>query len=282
LVLPGPSAPSVAPTIQWSPEPAVLIGVAAMAALYGIAWRRARGGRGSVTPSHAPGFGRLALFTGGLATIIVALVSPVDSLGDQLLVMHMVQHVLLLDIAPILIILGFNKVLLRPVTRRLHVLERRAGYLAHPAFAVLAYAGFMWVWHVPAMYDAALKNSTVHAFEHLCFAAAGSLYWWHLLSPIRSRMRMGGLGPVAYMVSTKLLVGALGIALAFAPASFYPFYEHHPHYWGLSPSTDQSMAGLVMALEQSIVMGIALVWVFVQMLRESEREAQREERYEVA
>ena len=282
LVVSGPSAVSVAPTIQWSPEPAVLIGVAAMAALYGIAWRRARVRRGSVATAHAPGFGRLALFTGGLVTIIVALVSPVDSLGDQLLVMHMVQHVLLLDLAPILIILGFNKVLLRPVTRRLHALERRAGYLAHPAFAVLAYAGFMWAWHIPGMYDAALRNTTVHAFEHLCFAAAGSLYWWHLLSPIRSRMRMGGLGPVAYMVSTKLLVGALGIALAFAPASFYPFYEHHPHYWGLSPSTDQSLAGLVMALEQSIVMGIALVWVFVQMLRESEREAQRAERYEVA
>ena len=89
------------------------------------------------------------------------------------------------------------------------------------------------------------------------------------------------MGPVAYMVSTKLLVGLLGIVLAFAPASFYPFYEHHPRYWGLSPSEDQSMAGLMMALEQSIVMGIALVWVFVKMLGESEREAQREERYEV-
>ena len=81
--------------------------------------------------------------------------------------------------------------------------------------------------------------------------------------------------------STKLFVGLLGIALAFAPASFYPFYEHHPHYWGLSPSEDQSMAGLTMALEQSIVMGIALVFVFVRMLTESEREAQRAERYEV-
>ena len=140
----------------------------------------------------------------------------------------------------------------------------------------------MWVWHIPALYDAALRNTTVHAFEHLCFAVAGTLYWWHLLSPIRNRQRLGGLGPVAYMVSTKLLVGALGIVLAFAPASIYPFYEHHPHYWGLSPSEDQSMAGLVMALEQSIVMGIALVWVFVQMLSESEREAQRQERYEVA
>jgi cytochrome c oxidase assembly factor CtaG len=95
-------------------------------------------------------------------------------------------------------------------------------------------------------------------------------------------MRMGGLGPVAYMVSTKLLVGLLGIAIAFAPASFYPFYEHHPYYWGLSPAEDQSMAGLLMALEQSIVMGIALVVVFVQMLTESEREAQRAERFEIA
>jgi putative membrane protein len=278
MLLSTSNAPSVAPAIQWSLEPTVLIGVAAIGALYGMAWRRARA-TGSL---HQPGYGRLALFSAGLLTVLVALVSPVDALGDQLLVMHMVQHLLLIDIAPILFILGFNKVLLRPVTRRLHAVERRAGYLAHPAFAVLAYAGFMWAWHIPALYDAALQHPTVHAFEHVCFAGAGTLYWWHLLSPIRSRMRMGGLGPVAYMVSTKLLVGALGIVLAFAPASFYPFYEHHPHYWGLSPSTDQSLAGLVMALEQSIVMGIALVAVFVQMLRESEREAERAERYEVS
>jgi putative membrane protein len=268
---------SVAPKIAWSFEPTVLIGVAALAVLYALAWRQAR----ATGAPHRPGFGRLALFACGLLAILAALVSPIDDLGDQLLVMHMLQHVLLLDIVPILLILGLNKVLLRPVTRRLHSIEKRAGYLAHPAFAVLAYAGFMWAWHIPAMYDAALKNSTVHAFEHVCFAGAGTLYWWHVLSPIRNRMRLGGLGPIAYMVSTKLLVGMLGIVLAFAPSSFYPFYEHHPHYWGLSPSEDQSMAGLLMALEQSIVMGIALVWLFVQMLNESEREAQRAERFEV-
>jgi putative membrane protein len=270
--------PSVAPTIQWSPEPSVLIGVAALALLYLMGWRRARAS-GS---SHAPGFGRMSLFALGLATIIAALVSPIDGLGDQLLVMHMVQHILLLDIAPILLILGLNKVLLRPVTRRLHVIERRAGYLAHPAFAVILYVGFMWAWHIPAMYDLALRNTSIHALEHICFAVAGTLYWWHLLSPIRNRYRLTGLGPVGYMVATKLLVGLLGIVLAFAPESIYPFYSHHPHYWGLSPHTDQSMAGLVMALEQSIVMGIALVVVFMRMLNESEREAQRQERFEIA
>jgi cytochrome c oxidase assembly factor CtaG len=268
---------NVAPKIAWSFEPTVLIGVAALAILYALAWRRAR----ATGAPHRPGFGRLALFACGLLAILAALVSPIDDLGDQLLVMHMLQHVLLLDIVPILLILGLNKVLLRPVTRRLHSIEQRAGYLAHPAFAVFFYVGVMWAWHIPTMYDAALKNSAVHAFEHVCFAGAGTLYWWHLLSPIRNRMRLGGLGPIAYMVSTKLLVGMLGIVLAFAPSSFYPFYEHHPHYWGLSPSEDQSMAGLLMALEQSIVMGIALVVLFVQMLNESEREAQRAERFEV-
>jgi putative membrane protein len=268
---------NVAPTIAWTFEPSVLIGVAALGVLYVLGWRRAH----ATGSAHKPGYGRMALFALGLLTILAALVSPIDVLGDQLLLMHMVQHLLLLDFAPILLILGLNKVLLRPVTRRVQSVERRAGFLAHPAFAVLAYAGFMWLWHIPTLYDAAVRNTTLHAVEHICFAAAGTLYWWHLLSPIRNRHRLGGMGPVAYMVSTKLLVGTLGIVLAFAPASFYPFYEHHPHYWGLSPSEDQSMAGLLMALEQSIVMGIALVWVFVQMLSESERDAQRQERYEV-
>ena len=224
----------------------------------------------------------MALFGGGLLAILAALVSPIDRLGEQLMLMHMVQHILLLDIAPILLILGLTKVLLRPATRRLNALEQRAGYFAHPAFAVIAYAGFMWLWHIPAMYDLALRHDGIHALEHICFAVVGTLYWWHLLSPIRGRMRLGGMGPVLYMVSTKLLVGLLGVALAFAPSAIYPFYEHHPHYWGLTPTEDQNLAGLLMALEQSIVMGIALAWLFIRMLGESEREAQRQERFEVA
>ena len=154
--------------------------------------------------------------------------------------------------------------------------------IAHPAFAVLAYAGFMWLWHIPGMYDLALHNSTVHALEHTCFFAAGSLYWWHILSPIRNRRRLRGLGPIMYMVSSRLLVGLLGIVLVFAPHAIYPYYKSQPHYWGLSATEDQALAGVEMALEQSIVMGIALVYLFVQMLNESERDAQREERFELA
>jgi cytochrome c oxidase assembly factor CtaG len=268
----------VSPETSWEFDPTVLLGVALLVALYAIGWRRARR-RGVRRP---PSVWRLVLFAGGIVTLLVALVSPLDSLGDQMMVMHMVQHILLLDIAPILLILGLTKVLLRPVTRRLQSIERRVGFLGHPAFGVIFYAAVLWLWHVPALYDQAQGNGWIHALEHMSFFAAGALYWWHVLSPIRSRMRLAGLGPVAYMTGGKLLVGLLGVALAFAPRVIYPFYAHQPHYWGLSPLEDQMMAGLVMALEQSIVMGIALVLLFVQMLNESERTAQRAEQFEVA
>ena len=260
--------------MSWTFDWTALLSVVVLVVLYALGWRRARRAE-----RHPPSLWRLLMFAGGIVTILVALASPLDSLGDQMMVMHMVQHILLLDIAPILLILGLTKVLLRPVTRRLQAVERRAGFLAHPVFAVIFYAAVLWLWHVPALYDQAQGNSFLHGLEHLCFFSAGALYWWHLLSPIRSRMRLGGMGPVTYMASTKLLVGLLGLVLAFAPQTLYPFYAHKPDYWGLTPHEDQSMAGLVMALEQSIVMGIALVVLFVQMLTESEREAQRAERF---
>jgi putative membrane protein len=268
----------VTPELSWSPTPPVLVVLVAMLALYVVGWRRAR----RPAEPHPPGIGRLATFSAGIAATGVALISPLDSLGDQLMVMHMAQHMLLLDIAPVLLVLGLSKGILRPVTRKLHALERRAGILGHPATAVLIYAALLWLWHVPALYDQAQGSDVVHLLEHFCFFAAGTLYWWHLASPVRSRMRLGGLGPVGYLVSSRLLVGVLGIVLAFAPTNLYPFYAHQPHYWGLTPLEDQMMAGLVMALEQSVVMGIALVYLFVRMLSEEERAARRAEQYEIA
>jgi cytochrome c oxidase assembly factor CtaG len=170
--------------------------------------------------------------------------------------------------------------MLRPVTRRIHRLERAAGPFGHPAFGLGAYVGAMWLWHIPALYDAALNHGMIHVLEHLTFGAAGLLYWWHLLSPIRSRLRLGGLGPVFYMASTKLLVGFLGIALTFSPDLLFTFYASPGSRWGLSALDDQHVAGLVMALEQSLVMGVALAYLFIRMLAESDKEDERAERYE--
>jgi putative membrane protein len=265
--------------LVWTLEPGVLIGVALAAGVYLHRWLAVR--RVSDHPEKDAPAWRLCCFTGSLLIALTALVSPVDALADDLFLMHMVQHMLLLDLVPILAILGLTKVILRPVTRAVSDLERRAGPFAHPAFAVVLYVAVIWTWHVPAAYDEALRHPVVHVLEHVSFVAVGSLYWWHLLSPIRARMRLGGMGPVLYMASTKLFVGALGMGLAFAPAALYAYYIHHARVWGLSAHDDQAIAGLIMAVEQSIVMGLALAILFIRMLTESEREQQRKERYEL-
>jgi putative membrane protein len=262
---------------SWTFSPIVLIALISYAVVYGLRWRTARreGGARAAPTACAICWGAAVL------TLFVALISPLDVLGEQFATFHMVQHLLIADIAPILFTLGLTKWLLRPATRQIHHIERKAGPFGHPAFGVVAYVGAMWLWHVPAMYDAALANGYVHTLEHLSFAAAGLLYWWHLLSPIRSRMRLGGMGPILYMASTKILVGLLGILLAFAPNLLYS-YDWPGTKWGLDAITDQHVAGLVMALEQSIVMGIALAYLFFRMLAESEAADQRAERYDPA
>jgi putative membrane protein len=262
---------------SWTFAPIVLIALAGYLVVYVARWRTARREGGE----RAASGWRLAAWCGGVATLFIALISPVDRIGEQLASMHMVQHLLIADVAAILLTLGLTRHILRPATRRIHRIEQAAGPFASPWFGVVAYVGAMWFWHVPALYDAALEHSFVHTLEHLSFAAAGLLYWWHILSPIRSRVRLTGMAPLAYMASAKLLVGFLGIVLAFAPDLIYTFYDHPGELWGMSAETDQRVAGLIMALEQSIVMGIALAWLFVRMLSESEREEQRAERYPV-
>ena len=263
--------------IRWSFAPVVILALLAYLAVYAWRWRSVRREHGA----RAAPVGRLALWILGVSLIAVALVSPVDHLGEQLASAHMVQHLLLADLAPIALILAFTKIVLRPATRVVHRIEQKAGPLGHPAAGVVAYVGAMWLWHVPALYDAAVEHTLVHVLEHVSFAAAGLLYWWHLLSPIRSRLRLGGMGPIIYMASTKVMVGFLGVLLAFAPDRLYDAYgADELQRWGMDPLTDQHVAGLIMGLEQSLVMGVGLAYLFSRMLTESEQEEQRAERYE--
>jgi len=252
-----------------------ILAIAAYGLVYGIRWRNVRqtdGARG------APAW-RAALFALGLICLLAAIVSPVDRISEQLAAGHMVQHLLLADLAAIALIGGLTKTILRPVTRRIAVIERKAGPFGHPVFGAVAYIGVMWAWHVPALYDAALDSEAVHVLEHATFAGAGLLYWWHILSPIRSRLRLSGMGPVLYMASTKVLVGFLGVLLGFAPQRLYDGYGTTGERWGLDPLDDQHVAGLIMGLEQSLIMGIALALLFTRMLAEADREDERAERY---
>jgi len=267
---------AVAADTSWTFEPGAIALVLALGWLYVRRWRAVRR-----TPDRmrgAPAW-RLWMFLLGEAILVTALMSPIDSLAEQVFGMHMVQHVLLLDLAPVCFMLSLTRILLRPLTRRTQRLEEAAGPLAHPAFAVALYVAVMSVWHIPALYDAALEHAFIHVFEHVCFLSAGLLYWWHLLSPIRSRMRGGPFSPVLYMLATKLFVGLLGIVITFAPDPLYDFYVDAPRVWGLTPLDDQAMAGAIMAVEQSIVMGVVLAWLFIVALGESQRADERAERY---
>ena len=270
-------APMGAVEAGWNLAPGISLAIVGYGVVYGVRWRRSRQQGGA----RAAGYGRLALWGLGLLCLAVALLSPIDPLGEQFAVFHMLQHLLLADLAAIALTLGLTRWILRPVTRQLQRLERVAGPFGHPAFAAFAYVAIMWIYHIPAIYDAALRNGVVHTIGHLAFAAAGLLYWWHLLSPIRSRARMSGLGVVLYMASTKILVGFLGVLLTFAPNLLYDGYRRQGELWGMTALEDQQAAGALMGLEQTLIMGVVLVVLFTRMLAESDRENERAERYDV-
>jgi cytochrome c oxidase assembly factor CtaG len=266
------------PQIHWFSDPAVLAPIALMVGLYVWRFRQVR----RETPRAAPAW-RAVAFAGGVLALLGALVTPIDGLGEQYLFSaHMLQHVLLGDIAPLLLLLSLSRVMLRPVTRRLMRVERALGPLASPPVAIVVWLGTMYLWHIPALYDAAIEHPLVHALEHLSFFAAGVALWWPLVQPIPMRRALSGLQPLAYIAAAKGGLAALGLFLAWSSTAHYPFYEDAPRIWGLSPVEDQNVAGVIMMVEQSMTLVLVMVWQFVRMLSRSEEEELRRERLDDA
>jgi cytochrome c oxidase assembly factor CtaG len=267
------------PVIEWTFAPAILLSIALWAGVYVWRFRQARreaGGRGA-------GLKEGAAFAAFMVVITIALVSPVDSLGENyLFTMHMAQHILLGDIAPLLLLLSLSRVIMRPATRRFHSFERRLGPLAHPVTFIVIWLLFVYFWHIPAMYVAAIENPFVHAIEHACFFAAGVAVWWPLIQPVPMRVRMRGVAVFGYILAAKLGLGVLGLYLTWSKSVAYGYYETVPRIWGLSPIEDQNVGGAMMMLEQSLVLVSAFVILFVRMLLQSEEEERRRERLEDA
>ena len=267
------------PQIHWFADPAVLAPLALLAVVYVRRFRQAReeaGGRGA-TWLHA------LAFAGAMLALLGALVTPVDGIGeDYLFSAHMLQHVLLGDIAPLLLLLSLSRVILRPVTRRLMRLERALGPLASPWTAIALWLGTMYLWHIPALYDAAVEHPLLHVLEHFSFFGAGLALWWPLVQPIPMRRSLTGLQPLGYIAAAKGGLAALGLFLAWSPTAHYPWYEDAPRIWGLTAVEDQNVAGVFMMVEQSMTLVLVMVWVFVRMLARSEQEELRRERLEEA
>jgi putative membrane protein len=267
------------PHLHWFADPLVLVPLTLFAGIYVWRFARAReeaGGRGA-GPLQA------LAFAGGMLALLVALVSPLDGLGDDYLFSaHMFQHVLIGDVAPLLILLGLSRVIMRPATRRLTSLERRLGPLASPATGIALWLVLMYLWHVPALYDAAAEHVLIHLLEHVSFFAAGVALWWPLIQPVPMRRRLTGLQPLGYIAAAKAGLAALGLYLAWSTTALYPYYERTPRIWGLTPVEDQNIGGAIMMVEQSLTLVIVMVALFVRMLASSEEEQRRRERLEEA
>jgi cytochrome c oxidase assembly factor CtaG len=265
------------PHLHWTFSPAILIPIVAYAWFWVrrfLEVRRTSGPRGA-------GPRQLIAFAGAIVTLLVALVSPVDGLGENYLFSaHMVQHLLLGDIAPLLILLSLSRVMMRPLTRRLQSVERALGPLAHPATALILWLALVYLWHVPALYDAALKHSAVHALQHVSFFTAGVLVWWPLIQPVPMRHRLGGMWTFGYIGTAKAGLAALGLYLTWTGTVAYTYYEHVPRIWGLTAITDQNVGGAIMMIEQSVLLVTVLAVLFGRMLAQSEQDELRRERLE--
>jgi cytochrome c oxidase assembly factor CtaG len=249
--------------VGWSAEPAQLVPLALVGALYARRAVRLHR-RGRPVPRA-----RLACFAAGLLVLLLAVVSPVDTIGEtRLFWMHMLQHVLIGDVAPLLVVLGLTGPLLRPVLALPGVIRLRG--LAHPLVALPLWALDLALWHVPVLYDAALAHDTVHALEHALFLLCGTLVWAAVLEPIPGPEWFGAGRKAVFVVVMWFYALGLSQVFIWSQHAFYARYVHAPRLWGMSALADQRLGGGVMLVEGSFVMLGALVWVLLRWFAESE------------
>ena len=211
-----------------------------------------------------PGW-RIACFVGGLVLVVVALAPPVDNAADDLLVAHMAQHLLLADLAALALVLGLTGPLLAPVLR-IRFFDRLR-VLTHPVVAASLWALDLYLWHTPFLYQAALHHDLVHALEHACFLAFGMLLWMPLFGPLPKPEWFGNFAKLVYIVVVRLTGSVLANVLLWDTVVLYPFYRGGH---GISAASDQSAAGALMMIEESVLTIALFGWLFVRAARESE------------
>jgi cytochrome c oxidase assembly factor CtaG len=199
---------------------------------------------------------RVLCFAGAIVLLAVAYWTPLHHLGlHYLLTAHLLQNVILAEWAPLLVVLGLSPAMATALTR-----PRAARALTHPVVALPLWLANYFLWHVPAIYDAALghPSSLIH-LEHACYFATGLLMWWPLVQDVPRRPSSGV--RVGYAFAAFVLAAPLGLLLALIPRAVYDFYVDQPtRVWGLSPLTDQQLAGATMASEQAVVLFVVFAY----------------------
>jgi cytochrome c oxidase assembly factor CtaG len=207
---------------------------------------------------------RALAFAGGLVLLVLVFVSPVHVLSlHYLLSAHLVQNVALAEWAPALVVAGLPPGLASALSRFGPV---RA--LTHPLVALPLWLAAYVLWHVPALYDAALDHHALLQLEHATYFVTGALLWWPVFHEEPRRLASGT--KAAYLFAAFVLASPLGLLLALAPTPLYQFYVDAPRLWGLSAITDQQIAGVLMAVSEAVVFFALFAVYFVRFLAEEE------------
>lgn len=209
---------------------------------------------------------RQLCFASGLLTITVATVSPVAHIAEELVIAHMVEHLMLGDIATLLLVLGLTGPLLQPVLA-IPIFDRLR-ILAHPLVAFPLWALNFYFWHIPALYDAAYGGAFLHLVEHSSFIFFGCLMWMPIFGPLPKPAWFNAAWKVGYVIAVRFAGAILGNVLMWSGSVLYPKYAAGEAYWGISPLADQSTAGVVMMVEGTFLGLGLLAWVFFEVSRE--------------
>jgi cytochrome c oxidase assembly factor CtaG len=255
---------------SWPLWPAV--GLVFAGALYARGWTRLQKTRRKELPVW-----RAMCFGLGLLAIWIALASPIDALDDYLLSAHMLQHFILMSIAPPLIVLGAPLVPMlrgmpRGVVRGLRpvfasrIVHKVAHALAHPAVAWLAMNLFYLGWHVPQAFELTLRSEAWHNTEHMCFLFTNIGFWWVIVEPWPSRTRWSRWMVIPYLLTADVVNTILSAALAFSGKVLYPSYAAAERIFRLSPLQDQVLAGSEMWVLNSMVFLVPVAVVVMRML----------------
>jgi len=211
---------------------------------------------------------RQTCYAAGLLGLALALSPPVDALSDQLLVAHMAEHLLIGDVAALLVVLGLTGPLLAPLLRIRTIARLRA--LLHPVVAVSAWAVGFYAWHLPVLYQAALRHDAIHAAQHATFLVFGVAVWMALLGPLPKPRWFGNAARLTYIVAVRLLGTVLANVMIFSGTIFYPYYRHTEAHWHISPIADQVSAASVMMVEESLLTIGLFCWLFLKVAREAD------------
>ncbi len=227
--------------------------------LYVRAWRRRPG----------PAW-RAACFGAGIALIVGALNSPLETIAIQYLVLiHLLQNVMISDWAPPLLLIGLTPAMTAAIARRGGSLLET---ITQPAITLPTWLVAWYVIHIGPVYDTLVRSSVLLGLEHAVLIGVGILFWWPVLCD--TPRSVPTLVRIGYVLAAFVFSAFLGLALTFSPP-LYGYYEDRPRLWGISAVQDQNLGGILMSTEQAVVFFSAIVWLLVRLLRE---EAEAEER----